>query len=159
MNTTDRLNSIVFEPVPSDYAVLHMHVIPPTGGDTLWASTYDIYDRLGEKYAKFLESLTGHFAAHAFQIAADKNGFKLYQGQRGSPHNSNEILEADHPIIRTNPVTGWKAVYGLGAETIYGLTEDETKDVKGYIRKLLLENHDLTVSVHFAIIGTSTLII
>ncbi len=94
---TDCLCSIAFKPVPSDYAILHMHIIPPAGGDTLWASTYDVYDRLGEKYAEFLEGLTGHYETRAFQVAADANGFKLYQGQRGSPENSNQVLEAHHP--------------------------------------------------------------
>jgi hypothetical protein len=34
------LFSITFEPVPSDYAILKIHTLPPTGGDTLWASGY-----------------------------------------------------------------------------------------------------------------------
>ena len=29
---------ITFEPVPSDYAILKVHTLPETGGDTLWAS-------------------------------------------------------------------------------------------------------------------------
>src|SRR5947208_527250 len=31
---------ISFEAVPSDYAMLKIHTLPPTGGDTLWASGY-----------------------------------------------------------------------------------------------------------------------
>lgn len=141
----NNVHSISFEPVPSDYAILHLHTIPPVGGDTLWASTYDTYDRLGEKYAQFLEGLTGYFQAHAFQRAADENGFTLYRGPRGSPKNSNQILEARHPLVRTNPVTGWKAVYAHTATSVDGLTEDETKDLKAYLLRLILESHDTTV--------------
>ena len=122
-----------------------MHTTPPVGGDTLWASTYDIYDRLGPKYARFLESLTGHFQAPGFQKAADENGFSLYKGQRGSPKNSEKVLQADHPLVRTNPVTGWKAVYAHTAASIPGLTDDETKNLKTYLLQLVLENHDTTV--------------
>lgn len=30
------LNSITFEPVPSDFAILKIHTLPEAGGDTLW---------------------------------------------------------------------------------------------------------------------------
>lgn len=133
--------------MPSDYAILHLHTIPPVGGDTLWASTYDIYDRLGERYAEFLEGLTGHYRVDAFHEAAKKNGFNLYQGERGSPKNTNvDVLAADHPLVRTNPVTGWKAVYAHTVKSIYGLTDDETKNLKQYLLQLVLENHDTVVS-------------
>jgi len=86
-------DSISFEPVPGDYAILHMHTIPPLSGDTLGASIYEVYDRLGEKYAEFLDQwLTGYWNASMFQVAADKNGFKLYEGERGSPENSKPVL-------------------------------------------------------------------
>lgn len=32
---------ITFEPVPSDFAMLKVHTLPETGGDTLWASAYE----------------------------------------------------------------------------------------------------------------------
>ena len=32
---------ITFEPVPSDFAILKVHTLPKTGGDTLWASAYE----------------------------------------------------------------------------------------------------------------------
>lgn len=40
--------SITFERVPSDYAILKITHNPEdqTGGDTLWASGYEVYDRL-----------------------------------------------------------------------------------------------------------------
>lgn len=31
-----RRRSITFEPVPSDFAILKIHTLPETGGDTLW---------------------------------------------------------------------------------------------------------------------------
>lgn len=44
-------SDISFEPVPSDYAMLKIHELPTTGGDTLWASGYEIYDRLSPHFA------------------------------------------------------------------------------------------------------------
>jgi alpha-ketoglutarate-dependent taurine dioxygenase len=54
-----RLDSISFERIPSDYAILKI-VEPPedAGGDTLWASGYEAYDRLSPAWKKLAEGLT-----------------------------------------------------------------------------------------------------
>jgi alpha-ketoglutarate-dependent taurine dioxygenase len=39
-------SDITFEPVPSDYALLRLTQLPKTGGDTLWASGYEVYGEL-----------------------------------------------------------------------------------------------------------------
>ncbi|KAK4961649.1 hypothetical protein LTR10_002139 [Elasticomyces elasticus] len=61
---------ISFEPVPADYTSLRLIRLPTTGGDTLWASGYEIYDRLSPHYQKFLEGLTATFAQPGFIAAA-----------------------------------------------------------------------------------------
>ncbi|TVY88816.1 putative alpha-ketoglutarate-dependent sulfonate dioxygenase, partial [Lachnellula willkommii] len=55
-------SDITFEPVPSDYALLRLTQLPKTGGDTLWASGYEVYDRISTPVQKFLESLTATYA-------------------------------------------------------------------------------------------------
>jgi hypothetical protein len=42
--------------------------------------------------------------------------FTLYKGPRRSPKNAEKVLQADHPLVRTNPVTGWKAVYARSGQ-------------------------------------------
>lgn len=122
-----------------------MKTLPPVGGDTLFASTYHSYDLLGPKYAQFLETLTGHYPAYSYQEAADAGGFTLYKGERGSPLNAERVPQAHHPLVRTNPVTGWKAIYAHTAWSVEGLTDTETKDLKTYLMQLLLEHHETTV--------------
>ena len=99
-------SDITFEPIPSDYALLRLTELPKTGGDTLWASGYEVYDRISKPVQKFLEKLTATYAQPEFNKAADKNGFKIYSEERGAPENVGEKLEAVHPVVRTNPVTG-----------------------------------------------------
>ena len=99
-------SDITFEPVPSDYSILRLVELPGTGGDTLWASGYEVYDRISPAYQKFLETLTATCAQPNFNAAASKNNFKMYEEPRGSPENVGNLLEAVHPVIRTNPVTG-----------------------------------------------------
>ena len=97
-------SDITFEPVPSDYTILRLTELPKTGGDTLWASGYDIYDRISPAYQKFLEGLTVTCAQPIFQESAKENDYQLYSGERGSPENTGTDLKAVHPVVRTNPV-------------------------------------------------------
>ena len=97
-------SDITFEPVPSDYTILRLTELPTTGGDTLWASGYDIYDRISPAYQKFLETLTVTCAQPIFGESAKANGYQLYSAARGSPENVGTDLHAVHPVVRTNPV-------------------------------------------------------
>ncbi|KAL1305015.1 hypothetical protein AAFC00_003915 [Neodothiora populina] len=138
---------ITFEPVPSDYAMLKIHTLPETGGDTLWASGYEIYDRLSPAMATFLEGLTATHEAKFFHEEAARLGNPLRTTIRGSPLNHGPALEAVHPVIRTNPVTGWKSVFVNRGFTrrINGVTKDESDVLLQYIFSLMTQNHDAQV--------------
>jgi len=143
---------ITFEPIPSDYAILKIHTLPSfnghvTGGDTLWASGYEVYDRLSPSFAKYLETLEALHEARFFHTIAAGLGNKLREGQRGSPGNVGGHLEAVHPVIRTNPVTGWKSVFVNPNFTkrILGVNRDESDAILGHLFKLIQLNHDLQV--------------
>jgi alpha-ketoglutarate-dependent taurine dioxygenase len=115
--------------------------------DTVWASGYGIYDRLSEPYQKFLETLTATFEEPNFAKMADNLGFELYDRPRGSPDNVGRELRAIHPVIRTNPVTGWKSVFPVGSHVkhINGLTGEESSKLLGWFLDLVYKNHDLQV--------------
>ncbi|KAL2786247.1 hypothetical protein BJX66DRAFT_328694 [Aspergillus keveii] len=138
---------ISFERVPSDYAMLKIHTLPETGGDTMWASGYEIYDRLSPEMASFLERLTATHDATFFHDEARRLGNPLRKGIRGSPLNQGDDLTAVHPVIRTNPVTGWKSVYVNKGFTkrINGVTKDESDVLLQYLFNLVTQNHDAQV--------------
>jgi alpha-ketoglutarate-dependent taurine dioxygenase len=94
-----------------------------------------------------LESLTATYAQPGFNKTADSNGFELYSKPRGAPENVGTVLEAIHPVIRTNPVTGWKSVFAVGHHVarVNDLTERESKHLLDTFRNLITENHDLQV--------------
>lgn len=135
-------SDITFEPVPSDYAILRLTELPKTGGDTLWASGYEVYDRLSPAYQKFLEGLTATYAQPIFNESAEKNNFQLYSAERGAPENVGTELKAIHPVIRTNPVTGWKSVYAVGhhAKRINEVTEAESDHLLKWFVQLIVES-------------------
>ncbi|KAH7921681.1 taurine catabolism dioxygenase [Leucogyrophana mollusca] len=137
---------ITFEHVPSDYAILKMHTLPKVGGDTLWASGYEAYDRLSPAYQKFLEGLTAIHNADFFIEMSKRLGMRI-QDPRGSPENTGSDLTAVHPVIRTHPVTGFKALFVNKSFTkrIVELTADESDHVLEYLFRHISENHDLQV--------------
>lgn len=82
--------------------MLKIHTLPPTGGDTLWASGYEAYDRLSPPMQKMLEGLTATHDAKFFLQEAERLGNPLRKSIRGNPLNQGDGLTAVHPVIRTN---------------------------------------------------------
>ncbi|ESZ89564.1 putative Alpha-ketoglutarate-dependent taurine dioxygenase [Sclerotinia borealis F-4128] len=146
-NTSKWHSDIAFEPKPADYSSLKLEILPKTGGDTLWASGYEIYDRISEPYQRFLETLTVTFQQPGFIEAAKNGGFELYDKPRGAPENVGRELKAVHPVVRTNPVSGWKSLFPVGGHVshINDITSLEGKALLEWFKRLLLDNHDLQV--------------
>lgn len=66
----------------------------------------EAYDRLSPSFAAYLETLTAYHEAKFFKTFASALGNSLRDDVRGSPLNHGDALEAVHPVIRVNPVTG-----------------------------------------------------
>ena len=103
-------------------SILHLHTVPSHGGDTLFANMYAAYDALSETMRAFLDPLT---ALHR----AD------YTGTYGDHPPQREFPQATHPVIRTHPVTGRKALFVNGGftKTINGLSGAENKALLGFL--------------------------
>ncbi len=84
-------------------SVLHMHVVPETGGDTLFSSMYAAYDALSEPMRTMLDGLS---ALHSGEMA--------YRGRyqyRGVDDTGVAYPNNDHPVVRTHPVTKRKSLF------------------------------------------------
>ncbi|KAG5356146.1 Alpha-ketoglutarate-dependent taurine dioxygenase [Yarrowia sp. B02] len=139
---------ITFEPVPSDYAILKLLNIPENGGgDTLWASGYEAYEQLSEHYKELLEKLTAYHSGQFFHQVVHKRGDEVYGEPRGNPANVGGNLYTTHPVIRTNPVTGWKSVFVNPGFTkkIQGVTPDESASLLDLLFRNLSQGHDAQV--------------
>jgi alpha-ketoglutarate-dependent taurine dioxygenase len=71
--------------------------------------------RFSKPYRTFLESLTATFSGDGFLKAAAANPkeVKIHEGPRGAPENVGAHLTTVHPVVRTNPVTGWKSLFAV----------------------------------------------
>lgn len=72
----------------------------------LWASSYSAYDRLSPAMQQFLSTLTATHVGDTFHAPEGQK----FREPRGHPENKGQNLRAVHPIVRTNPVTGWKGL-------------------------------------------------
>lgn len=72
---------------------------------------------------------------------------KLYEEPRGSPANVGSSLSAVHPVVRTNPVTGWKSIFAFGpfSRRINELELQESDELLEKFGQMIVENHDLQV--------------
>jgi taurine dioxygenase len=98
---------MTFRPAPPMLTMLHGKVIPPYGGDTLFASMTAAYDALSGPLRALLDGLTAtHDFAHGFQESLAEPGGR----ERLAP-----ALAANppvvHKVIRTHPETRRKAIY------------------------------------------------
>ncbi|KAJ6131114.1 hypothetical protein N7523_001574 [Penicillium sp. IBT 18751x] len=140
-------SDISFEPAPADFSSLRLTQLPQTGGDTLWASGYEIYDRISKPYRSFLEGLSAVHDGETFRQMARSGKFQVYEKQRGSPANVGDDLFAVHPVVRTNPITGWKSIFAAAGfpSRINGLTRKESANILQFLHDMITHGHDLQV--------------
>lgn len=142
-----------FEEHPCDYSSLRLGQVPDTGGDTLYASAYDLYDRLSEPMQKLFKDLKVQWGDPHYTQACGTEG--TYTGPRGSPANTGFGFDAVHPAVRTNPVTGWNAIFagGMHCKGFVGMTEEESQRLMGMIEDLITKNHDIQARIRWESVG------
>jgi taurine dioxygenase len=122
-----------FLPVPPAATLLYGVEIPPVGGDTLYADQYAAYDILPDALKDRVDGLMG---IHSARRGYSKQG--LY-GDRDVGRSmaivaSDEALATQlHPLVRTHPETGRRALYCSLAYTIgiEGLDQPEADALLG----------------------------
>jgi len=107
--------------------MLQIHVLPAIGGDTLFANMHAAYNALSAPMQQMLGGLSAlHESEH------------VYRGRyadRGVEDRGRVYPQATHPVIRTHPETGRKAIFVNRTFTtrINELTEAESHAVLGLL--------------------------
>ena len=100
-------SDMTFRQHPPMGTVLRSVIVPPKGGDTLWASMTAAYRGLSLPMQEFLQGLT---AVHDFA-----HGFKESLAEPGGRERLADAVAANppvrHPVIRTHPETGRKVIF------------------------------------------------
>ena len=126
---------------PPAITMLRAVEIPPFGGDTMWANSALAYNFLSEKMKDVLSGLKVHMSAENVLSEVQKHAQERDPGKLGSMDikvNVNSMVEGNfHPIVRTHPVTGEKALYveesySMGIE---GMSEYEAAPLLNFLRE------------------------
>jgi taurine dioxygenase len=84
--------------IPPMGSILHIHTLPPVGGDTIWASMYAAYEALSDRMKKYLDGLT---ATHDGRIA-----FGRFDPNGKYPVNVHRVIvrhpETQRPVLYVN---------------------------------------------------------
>jgi taurine dioxygenase len=114
------------DPTPPMGSILYIKQTPPKGGDTLFASMYAAYEALSDRMKAYLEGMTAihdgeenYRGTYAYAGVADKQTYP----------------RAEHPVVRTHPVTGKKALYVNRGFTkrLVGVPRDEGRAILEYL--------------------------
>ena len=113
-------SDVSFAAEPPAGSILRLTEVPPDGGgDTLFASMYAAYEALSDHWQQFLDGLTAvHESAHV-------HGRQYAR----SLTDDGKFGYAEHPVVRTHPETGRKALYVNGGFTtrIRGMKTAESR--------------------------------
>ncbi len=96
---------------PSLGSIVYGDVIPPVGGDTLFANQYLAYETLSPGMKKMIASVNAVHSARDAYTSPTAN--EKYDGKGTIKYRHAEIIEheVEHPVVRTHPATGRKALY------------------------------------------------
>jgi taurine dioxygenase len=117
---------------PSLGSLLLCHEMPAVGGDTMWANMYLAYDTLSEPMKAFIGGLK---AVHDYSHAYDTYFVKLPDRPPLTPEQRAKTPPVTHPMVRTHPGTGRKALYMNPGFTkgIAGMPEEESQPILDFL--------------------------
>jgi taurine dioxygenase len=105
-------------------SLLYAVEIPPEGGDTLFCNMYEAYETLPDEMKTRIANLR---AAHSYVASFEGKTPSGYARDTLTDAQKAQLREVVHPVVRTHPETGRKALYVNPGFTlrIEGLPEDE----------------------------------
>lgn len=119
--------------VPPMGSLLLAREVPPYGGDTIFANQYMAYEALSDGLKRALEGLRGV----SDSLKADASKTREDRIATDGRTEAKQRYVAEHPVVRTHPETGRKALYVNVAHTTHfqGMTEAESKPLLQYLFK------------------------
>ena len=93
---------------PPTFSILRSVIIPPCGGDTIWANTVAAYEHLPEPLRVLADGLR---CVHT--NAADAAASLEFTDEAARLHEdefTSTIFETEHPVVRIHPETGERAL-------------------------------------------------
>jgi taurine dioxygenase len=120
-----------YQECPPMGTILHARTLPPVGGDTLFANMTSAYEKLSESLQEMLSGLRAVNSAHKSRVTDTRSNRTKDTGK----DIQDTIMEALHPVVRTHPETGKKALFVNGAHTtrFEGMTVQESEGLLSFL--------------------------
>ncbi len=105
--------------------------IPPYGGDTLFANQYLAYESLSAGMQRMLEGMQAINTSAKADVSRTREDRIRSDGRE----EARKDYAVAHPVVRTHPETGRKALYVNIAHTarFEGMTDEESAPLLGYL--------------------------
>ncbi|WP_369072897.1 TauD/TfdA dioxygenase family protein [Burkholderia gladioli] len=119
-------SDLSYKEKPSLGSLLHAQELPAEGGDTLFANMHLAWDALPEALKREVE---GRRAEHTYLARYAELQARSPWRPNLTPEQIAQVKAVDHPIVRTHPETGRRALFVSEHFTtrIVGLPEDESR--------------------------------
>jgi len=110
-------------------SILRALVVPPYGGDTIWANTAAAYSSLPPKLREFADDLWAvHTNVHEFSALTTSD--KPAEVRRNFELFSSTVYETEHPVVRIHPESGERClVLGGFVREFVGLRVSDSRQI------------------------------
>ena len=99
---------VTFLPEPDLGSILYAVEVPETGGDTLFANQHAAYDAMSDGMKELLDGLQ---AVHSAGPQYEEGGYSTLSKQMKTKNADRAREKVVHPVVRTHPENGRKALY------------------------------------------------
>jgi taurine dioxygenase len=126
----------MFSPKPAMGTILYAKEVPSAGGDTIFANLYLAYESLSAGMRRMLDGLRAVSIGDHFKGHDGKSRQDFYAGKLGMKIRDpgNEQTTSVHPLVRTHPETGRKALYiGGHVHAFEDMTEAESQPLIDFL--------------------------
>jgi taurine dioxygenase len=138
----------MFNPKPAKATILYAKETPDAGGDTLFTNLYMAYETLSEPMKAMLAGVkTWNVGDRRKLMDGEKAGITREGRYAGNEKMSAKlrdpgdlVTEAAHPLVRTHPETGRKALYiSNHTQTLLGFKNAEARPIVDFLRTHAVE--------------------
>ncbi|HEU5302965.1 MAG TPA: TauD/TfdA family dioxygenase [Acidimicrobiia bacterium] len=115
-------------PRPPMATMLVAREIPPVGGDTMFANMVAAYEALSPGMQRLLDGLDAVNTSALADVSKTREDRMRDSAPDADAQQAEREYVAEHPVVRTHPETGRKALYVNVAHTarFVGMTEQES---------------------------------
>jgi alpha-ketoglutarate-dependent sulfate ester dioxygenase len=122
---------VTFVDRPPAFTLLHAVVIPPVGGDTMWANTVTAYESLPAELRDLADRLRIVHTNDYDYAAVYGRGERVDAATEAAQRQFlSTVYETEHPAVRVHPETGERSlVLGGFARTVLGFSPQASRDL------------------------------